>query len=203
MYHSKPTKINISPAAVVLLAAFIWLTSAALLASLLLAALCHELGHYAALRRLGVRVSEVRISVMGAEMKMAGRGLSYGGEMLAVAAGPAVNLILAPILAAVGRYCPVLYLFAGAQLVLGVFNLLPVRPLDGGTLLWLITARFTDPFLADRISRIVNKGVGAALLGAAVYLWRVGGSPFLLMSAAGLLFYSAAEKGLVKRARKG
>ena len=42
-----------SPGAPALLAVFVWLSSPEVLGAVLLAALCHELGHYAALRRHG------------------------------------------------------------------------------------------------------------------------------------------------------
>ena len=67
--------------------------------AVLLAALCHELGHYAVLRSRGGWVRHMEISALGANMQVAGR-LSYGSELLAAAGGPAVNLLLAAALAA-------------------------------------------------------------------------------------------------------
>ena len=55
-----------SPGAPALLAVFVWLSSPEVLGAVLLAALCHELGHYAALRRRGGWVRAVRISALGA-----------------------------------------------------------------------------------------------------------------------------------------
>lgn len=136
-----------------------WLSSPEVLGAVLLAALCHELGHYAALRRRGGWVRAVRISALGAEMQVAGR-MSYGGELLAAAAGPAVNLVLAAALGLLGRWGEPLYLLAGAQAVLGCFNLLPILPLDGGRMLWLALCWGTDPFLADRVTQAVSPGGG-------------------------------------------
>ena len=146
------TRIRVSPGAPALLAVFVWLSSPEVLGAVLLAALCHELGHYAALRRRGGWVRAVRISALGAEMQVAGR-MSYGGELLAAAAGPAVNLLLAAALGLPGRWWEPLYLLAGAQAVLGCFNLLPILPLDGGRMLWLALCWGTDPFLADRVAQ--------------------------------------------------
>ena len=47
------TRIRVSPGAPALLAVFVWLSSPEVLGAVLLAALCHELGHYATLRRRG------------------------------------------------------------------------------------------------------------------------------------------------------
>lgn len=189
MSHNTPVKIQVSPSVPLLLALFVMLSSPLLLSALLLAALCHELGHYGMLRRLRARISAVRITALGAEMQVAGR-LSYGGELLAAAAGPVTNLLLALPLAYGGRLWEVLYLFAGAQLVLGVFNLLPILPLDGGSVLWNLLAWLTEPYTADRIAGIISFGMAALLtLAAAAALWK-GGSPFLLLAAAALLWHT-------------
>ena len=111
------TRVRVSPGAPALLAVFVWLSSPEVLGAVLLAALCHELGHYAVLRSRGGWVRHMEISALGANMQVAGR-LSYGSELLAAAGGPAVNLLLAAALAALGRWWEPLYLLAGAQGVL-------------------------------------------------------------------------------------
>ena len=202
MSHNAPVKIQVSPSAPLLLALFVMLSSPLLLSALLLAALCHELGHYGMLRRLRARISAVRITALGAEMQVAGR-LSYGGELLAAAAGPVTNLLLALPLAYGGRLWEVLYLFAGAQLVLGVFNLLPILPLDGGSVLWNLLAWLTEPYTADRVTGIISFGMAALLTLAAAAALRKGGSPFLLLASAALLWHTiAANRGCQTAAKK-
>lgn len=134
MSSSERLRLQVSPWLALLLGAFVLLSSPALLAALLTAALVHELAHWAVLRRLGGEVRSLQLGLFGARMEIAHpERLSYGGEMLVTAAGPLVNLLLAPGLAWLGREAEVFWLFAGAQLVLGCFNLLPVRPaLRGG-----------------------------------------------------------------------
>lgn len=132
----------------------------------------------------------------GAEMQVAGR-MSYGGELLAAAAGPAVNLLLAAALGLPGRWWEPLYLLAGAQAVLGCFNLLPILPLDGGRMLWLALCWGTDPFLADRVAQAVSLAAAGLLTVAGAALARR--SPFLLWTAAALLVCAAAP--CIKRRR--
>ena len=182
------TRIRVSPGAPALLAGFVWLSSPEVLGAGLLAALCHELGPYAALRRRGGWVR--------AEMQVAGR-MSYGGELLAAAAGPAVNLVLAAALGLLGRWGEPLYLRAGAQAVLGCFNLLPILPLDGGRMLWLALCWGTDPFLADRVTQAVSLAAAGLLTVAGAALARR--SPFLLWTAAALLVCAAGP--CIKRRR--
>ncbi|NLU24218.1 MAG: hypothetical protein GXW99_05775, partial [Clostridiales bacterium] len=133
MSNLHKTKIRVSPAIFLLMALFVLCSSEVLLCAILLAALFHELGHYLVLRRIGAKIGSLYISVFGAEIRIDNRRqLSYGDEMLAAAAGPVCNLVWALLFAWIGCKAEVLYLFSGAQLVLGVFNLLPVKPLAGG-----------------------------------------------------------------------
>ena len=185
-----------------LLAGFVLLSSPVLLAALLLASLCHELGHYAILRLTGGHVKELHVTVFGAEMQVENR-TGYGGELLITLAGPGVNLLLAVLFSSFGKDMEALYLFAGAQAILGVFNLLPICPLDGGTLLWTMVACFTEPYTADRVAMTVGIAAASCLTGAAlVLLLRFGGTPFFLLAALGLLSHAVKEIGLVKWERK-
>ena len=185
MSLTKPTKLRISPAAFLLPAVFIALSPVEMLLAVLLAALCHELGHYLLVRALGGRLDAITMTALGAEMHIAPDSrLSYGRELLATAAGPAVNLLLGCILATGGRHIPILYLLSGVQLVLGLFNLLPIMPLDGGSILWLAVAWLTEPYTADRVTVDVGLAVSVLLLAAAIMVgMRTGGGGFLLVMA--------------------
>lgn len=202
MSHNDPAKIIVSPTVPLLLALFVLLSSPLLLGALLLAALTHELGHCAMLRWLRARVTAVRITALGAEMRIEGR-LSYGGEVLAAAAGPAVNLLLAPLLAYGGRLWEMLYLFAGTQLVLGLFNLLPILPLDGGSMLWNLLAWITEPYTADRVMTAIGFGTAAVLTLAAIWAAWLGGGFFFLLAALGLLWQPLGQIGVAKPLQSG
>lgn len=88
-----------------------------------LAALFHELGHYAAVRLLGGSVVSGEISCHGAKMTAA--PMSPKAELLSVLAGPAASLLLLSMRHLFPR-------IAICGLIQGVFNLLPIYPLDGG-----------------------------------------------------------------------
>lgn len=146
------------------------------------AAALHELGHYAVLRLQGARVTALRVSVFGAEMTADGTGLSYGRELAAVLAGPLVNLLAGLALARLGYPAA-----AGTHLVLCAFNLLPVRPLDGGRALYLLACWAAGPAAGERVCRWL--GGCAALSLATALAWvmiRSGGSLWLLPAAGGL-----------------
>ena len=75
--------------------------------------------------------------------------------------------------------------------------------LDGGSLLWNLSAWLTEPYTADRVASAVSFGMAALLtLAAAAALW-LGGSPFLLLAAMALFVRAVREIGLVKWVQNG
>ena len=144
MSRSPDVTVCVRPSALLTPALFLLLTDTpVLLAALLPAALLHELAHYAVLYLCGVRTARFTLTGLGASLYVPElHRLSYGAELLSAAAGPLMNLLLWVLLSLTGR--EELMLFAGAQMVLGVLNLLPVRPMDGGRILWLATAYLTE-----------------------------------------------------------
>lgn len=150
----------------------------------LCSALGHELGHLAALKAAGARVTRIRLTAFGAEILADTRRLSYPREILCTLAGPAVNLVLAVFFARVtGNFEA-----AGANLLLGCFNLLPVPALDGGRTLHLLVSWLWDPVAADAVCWKVGLGCAGALTGLALVMTvRYHAGLFLLLGAAGTL----------------
>ena len=199
LHLRKPSAaLTVSPSALVLLAAFLLLSRGLTLpAALLSAALCHELAHVLTLHALHTPPRRLTLSATGADLYVPDlHRLSYGGELLAVAAGPVCNLLLWVLLSLLS--VDALAVFAGANLLLGALNLLPVRPMDGGRILWLLTALFTEPYTADRVAALVGAVTGLALLSLCLYLTAsTGGGLFLLPGALWL-----AAKGVLPNGAK-
>lgn len=83
----------------------------------------HELCHMAALRYFRTPVSQIRLGAFGA--KIVTGHLTPAQELICSAVGPAGSLFLMLF----ARWMPLLALFGMCQ---GLFNLLPIYPLDGG-----------------------------------------------------------------------
>lgn len=185
-----PCRIRVSGGFVLLAGWFVLANGWEPLVTVLGAAAVHEWGHWVLLRMLGAEVTGFRLSVLGAVLETDSGRLSYGGELAAVLAGPAANLLSALALTAVakGRWPAAV----GANLILCAFNLLPIRPLDGGRALYLLTAWLAGPAAGETAARwagTVTAAALAALIGGVI--WTTGGSLWLLPALAAGLYWSA------------
>ena len=110
-----------------------------------LAALCaavfHELCHIWAIKRLGGKILGIRVCISGTVIETEIPGKRE--ELLSALAGPAGSLLLLTL-------CHVFPKLAICAWVQGVFNLLPVYPLDGGRVLRCCLKWFC-PLKSERI----------------------------------------------------
>ena len=91
--------------------------------------LFHELGHLVLLILWGKRITGLNLTPFGIGITTPSTThLSYGKEISIVLAGPLMNFLLAGGL----LLLPNGELASAINLVMGLFNLLPILPLDGG-----------------------------------------------------------------------
>lgn len=183
-----PCNIRVSGGFVLLAVWFVLASGWEPLATVLGAAAVHELGHWAVLRGLGAEVTGLRLSALGAVLETDSRHLSYGGELAAVLAGPAANLLSATALTALGngRWSAAV----GANLVLCAFNLLPIRPLDGGRAAGLLACWMAGPDAGERVVRRLGAVTALTLAaGLGFVMWRSGGSLWLLPALSASVYW--------------
>ncbi|MDO3681728.1 site-2 protease family protein [Paenibacillus ehimensis] len=143
--------------------------------------LIHELGHVAAARSFGWRIREVQLLPFGGVASLEDPGGVPAVQDLVVAlAGPLQNVWMMAVgsfLTAVGLFSePWGSYFVQANLLIALFNLLPVLPLDGGKVMQVLVGWWL-PY-----QRTIQVTAGASLLLSA-----------LLIGAAGVHLFS--EKG--------
>lgn len=123
---SMGNKIRISPYVCIAGALLLMMVPARWWLGAMLAAFFHELSHLAAICLTGGQVIGISIGGVGAKMEI--MPMSRGREALCALAGPVGSLLLALRFS----FFPEMALCA---LVQGLYNLIPVYPLDGGRIL--------------------------------------------------------------------
>ncbi|WP_202620961.1 site-2 protease family protein [Pseudoflavonifractor sp. 524-17] len=148
------------------------------------ACVLHELGHYCALRLCGGRVTLLRLTCVGAEMRLAHGGPQGRWARMAVAlAGPGVNLLLAFGAVQAGEKA---YLFAGLNLGLALFNLLPVSGLDGGRALAVLLAGRRW----EGLDRALSTGLSLGVTFSGLWLMGKTRNPTLLLTGSWLFVHA-------------
>lgn len=150
----------------------------------LLAALFHELCHILTLWALGGRIYDIRLDSGGAVLDAA--DLTPGRELAAILAGPMGSLSLLLLV-------PVLPRTALCGAVQGLFNLLPVYPLDGGRALDHLSEMLFPPELAEKVCSWVKWTV--CFLIFAVGLWGTFAAKLGILPFLGTLFLLSRATG--------
>ena len=159
----------------------------------------HELGHAAAARRFGVRVPRILLLPIGGMAEMETIPRRPREEIIIALAGPAVNYLLIGLLLIVVRFPddwePLEFSFSYMELgrhlivvnlIMGVFNLLPAFPMDGGRVFRALLAMKLRYLRATQIAVGVGKLVALAGASYLIYLGQyMGGVLFVFIIYAG------------------
>ena len=178
----------------------------------------HELGHSLVARRFGIRVYDITFWPLGGMARMSEIPESSRVEMLIALAGPAVNFVLAALATplafwgalsvgdgdASGAARTAAYLgswFVGINLALGVFNLVPAFPMDGGRVLRAFLGRGGNWVAATERAVRVGRGFAIAMILAGLVF---AGEGLLFLPLIGLfVWFSGARELWAVRARHG
>lgn len=138
----------------------------------LFAVLIHETGHLIAMWAADCQPRAIRLIPASVQI-IRGFSPKKCGEAAIAICGPAVNLVV--FFTFYINYQmfknELSLVFAILNLVIALFNLLPVSGLDGGTLLTIALARFTDIYKAEAIVRIITGAFAFCAFLLGVYLW--------------------------------
>ncbi len=168
----------------------------------------HELGHALVARRFGIATRDITLYPIGGISRLEHMPEQPAQELVVAIAGPAVNGALA------------LAIYAGLQIAgvganggpltiggafavqlmwinisLGLFNLLPAFPMDGGRILRAALAFWMDRRRATVVAARVGRGI-AIVMGIAGLLW----NPMLAIIAV-FVWMSAGQEAAVEQAK--
>ena len=188
-------------AAFILIGAFLYAAASFTeLAAIVAPVIVHELGHIVTLRLCGLPIRR-----FGADLR--GLCIEYGGiatpgeHVLAALAGPVAGLAYAFAASWFGRRGgnEVLTLSAGVSLLLSLFNLLPVLPLDGGRVFSILVCERLGSRRGEKLSRAVGLTLSSLLLTAGTFLMWRGDGTALMLASLWLLVAQPEKAALVKR----
>lgn len=134
----------------------------------------HELGHITMLHCIKHCNFAVHFSLCGAMIEP--DRLGYRQLLLTTVSGPAANMLGL-------LFRPLSPVFANYNLILGLYNLLPLRILDGGTILHTVLALHCLLPVADKVSQYVEY-ITLALLWFAAFVgsFHFGLMPLIMVS---------------------
>ena len=145
----------------------------------------HELGHSLQALRYGVKVRDITLMPMGGLAQMESIPEEPNKELRIALAGPLVNFGIAALLIGIGAlldarallslnelyaslgqvsWSGLLAYLTSANLMLGLFNLIPAFPMDGGRILRALLAKKMNHAKATKIAAQVGQGL-ALLMG--------------------------------------
>ena len=135
--------------------------------------LVHELGHSLVARSRGLRVDSITLFIFGGVSNIAREPATAKDEFLISVVGPLTSLVLAGLFWSIGALLPpesaasaVAGYLAYANLLLGLFNIVPGFPLDGGRVLRSIVWGVTGDMLrATQVASYVGQAVAFVLIG--------------------------------------
>jgi Zn-dependent protease len=144
-----------------------------------LSLILHELGHCVVARHYGIPVSSITLFIFGGVSQITREAPRASAEFLMAIAGPAVSLVIGGGLIALSitnvlKDSPAGQVVAVLGIVnigLGLFNLLPGFPLDGGRVLrstiWGISGNMR---LATQWAAVLGRGVAFLLIGVGLLM---------------------------------
>ena len=164
----------------------------------------HELGHSLVARRQGAVILDILLLPLGGVARIAGMSSRPRDEFAVAAAGPAVSLALgaagwlaAPYLSGINLCLGVVTDSLGyMNLWLGLFNLIPAYPMDGGRIFRALLSPRLGPIRATRIAATVARVVAVLFAVRAVWPWFHGGQVRIFLLLIALFVYQSATAEL-------
>jgi Zn-dependent protease len=150
-------------------------TAATLISMLFGSVLLHEMGHAAMAKRFGIGTRAITLHILGGLASIEREPDTPREEIYIALAGPAVNLVLFAI------SLPLMYFqlpgasdMALINAIMGIFNLFPAYPMDGGRVFKALLQMRYGAAKAKKISLQVTVASSIILVAVGLYLGWIG-----------------------------
>jgi Zn-dependent protease/CBS domain-containing protein len=171
---------------------------------LFVSVLLHELAHSLVARSRGLPVKSIVLFIFGGVSNIEQEPHSPGTEFFMAFVGPLASLIIGAICFGFstlvrGTHSPtedLLIYLASANILLGIFNLLPGFPLDGGRVLRSIVWKITgNSYRATQVATVVGQVIAYLFIFAGIWLFFFSRDPFdgLWLGFIGWFLLSSAQ----------
>jgi Zn-dependent protease len=193
---------------------FPWILGLVMALLLFASVLAHELGHSFVALRQGIDVKSITLFLFGGLASLEKESKTPAGAFWVAIAGPLVSLLLFGLITTIrlgtgisGPFAAVLGVLASVNLALGLFNLIPGLPLDGGNILkaavWKLTGNpYKGIVFAGRVGQIFGWiAIASGLLpllafGSFANFWNLLIGAFLLQNAGQAAQYAKVQDQL-------
>lgn len=191
-------RIRINLFFLLLCAAYIALGLTAEVLFILTAVVVHEISHVIMALLLGVKVTEIELLPFGGQAKIEDfTGLEPDREIYIALVGPIISLSLAGIFYFLQDHMTSLYLplFININLFLGLFNLCPALPMDGGRILRALLSQAIGYKKATQRAAVLGKLIALGFIAAGIYqvYFKQSGANYIVIGI--LLFWAAHREG--------
>lgn len=153
--------------------------------------LTHEFGHYIVAKKCGYKLDYFYITPYGVSLNYKDKSFENRDEILIALAGPCTNFLLCVLVVTFWWILPEIYLFTSdfvyQSLMLGLFNLLPCYPLDGGRVFCGLLSTSMPRKNAVKIICGLNYFFSSVLMLLFIYSCFVNFNPTFLLSSVFLI----------------
>ena len=172
------------------------LQSLGLITALFASVILHELGHALAAKGFGIQTAHITLYPFGGIAALKQEPKTPATEFWVAIAGPLVNVIL--MVLALGVYFvsgwTSVAIFAGLNLVMGVFNMIPAFPMDGGRVLRAALSPVLGWWKASHVAITIGRVFAVGFIAVAAVTWSFN----LLIVGGFLLFATGMERRRIR-----
>lgn len=183
-------EFNVSFPFALMVAILLCCDSTGMMSVSLLSIFLHELGHLIALYFLKLPPRRVNFRLCGIEIVESRLYCGYSAQLAVAASGPMINILFGLILLPFSNMS-FAAIISATNIVIGVFNLLPLSQLDGGEILYCIMSAIMTEHKCKIISRVIDIVFVLMLFITGVYMFSMPNhNPTLLITAVYLSVYA-------------